>query len=32
MIILEKFGKDSLIYLPTVADEIPYVRTVDGYY
>ncbi len=29
---MERFGKDSLIALATVEEGIPYVRTVDGYY
>lgn len=28
----ERFGKDSLIALATSAENIPYVRTVNGYY
>lgn len=28
----ERFGKDSLISLATCEDNIPTVRTVDGYY
>lgn len=31
-IIMEHFGKDSLIALATVEEGIPHVRTVDGYY
>lgn len=31
-IMLERFGRDSLIALATTADNIPYVRTVDAYY
>lgn len=31
-ILTERFGKDSLIALATVADGIPYVRTVDAVY
>ena len=31
-ILLERFGKDSLIALATAADNIPYVRTVDTFY
>ena len=31
-ILLERFGKDSLLALATSADNIPYVRTVDAYY
>ena len=31
-ILLERFGKDSLMALATCADNIPYVRTVDAYY
>lgn len=31
-IMLERFGRDSLIALATAADNIPYVRTVDAYY
>ena len=29
---VERFGKDSLISLATVKDNIPYVRTVDAFY
>ena len=32
MILTERFGKDSLIALATVADGIPHVRTVDAVY
>ena len=31
-ILLERFGRDSLMALATSADNIPYVRTVDAYY
>ena len=31
-VIIERFGKDSLIALATVEEGVPYVRTVDGYY
>lgn len=31
-VIIERFGKDSLIALATVEKGVPYVRTVDGYY
>lgn len=31
-VIMERFGKDSLIALATVEEGIPHVRTVDGYY
>ena len=31
-ILLERFGKDSLISLATASGNIPYVRTVDAYY
>ena len=31
-ILLERFGKDSLIGLATCVDNIPYARTVDAYY
>lgn len=31
-IIIERFGKDSLIALATVEGSVPHVRTVDGYY
>lgn len=31
-IMLERFGKDSLIALATVDNGVPYVRTVDGFY
>lgn len=29
---VERFGKDSLIALATIENGIPYVRTVDGFY
>lgn len=32
LILTERFGKDSLIALATVADGIPHVRTVDAVY
>ena len=31
-ILLERFGKDSIIALATSIDNIPYVRSVDAYY
>ena len=31
-ILLERFGKDSLMGLATCVDNIPYARTVDAYY
>ena len=31
-IMIERFGKDSLISLATAMDNVPYVRTVDAYY
>lgn len=31
-ILLERFGKDSIIALATVMDGIPYVRSVDAFY
>lgn len=31
-VIIERFGKDSLIALATVEGNVPHVRTVDGYY
>lgn len=31
-VLLERFGKDSLMALATSANNIPYVRTVDAYY
>lgn len=31
-VIIERFGKDSLIALATVEGSVPHVRTVDGYY
>ena len=31
-IILERFGKDSIIALATANDNIPYVRSVDAFY
>lgn len=31
-VIIERFGKDSLIALATVEEGVPYVWTVDGYY
>lgn len=29
---IERFGKDSIIALATIEDEVPYVRYVDAYY
>lgn len=31
-ILLERFGKDSIIALATAVDQIPYVRSVDAFY
>ena len=31
-ILIERFGKDTLIALATAEDNIPYVRTVNAYY
>lgn len=31
-ILIERFGKDSIIALATVADGIPYVRSVNAFY
>ena len=31
-IMLERFGKDSIIALATANDNIPYVRSVDAFY
>lgn len=31
-ILLDRFGKDSIIALATAVDNIPYVRSVDAYY
>lgn len=31
-ILLERFGKDSLISLATAAENIPYIRTVNAFY
>ena len=31
-ILLERFGKDSIIALATTIDNIPYVRSVDAFY
>lgn len=31
-ILLERFGKDSLIALATAVDNVPYVRNVDAFY
>ena len=31
-IMIERFGKDSIIALATIEDEVPYVRYVDAYY
>ena len=31
-ILLERFGKDSIVALATSIDNIPYVRSVDAYY
>lgn len=31
-ILLERFGKDSIIALSTASDNVPYVRNVDAYY
>ena len=31
-ILLERFGKDSIISLATAMDDVPYVRTVNAFY
>ena len=31
-VLIERFGKDSLISLATAVEHMPYVRTVDAYY
>ncbi|MBR4289866.1 MAG: pyridoxamine 5'-phosphate oxidase family protein [Oscillospiraceae bacterium] len=31
-ILLERFGKDSIIALATAVDNVPYVRSVDAFY
>lgn len=31
-VLLERFGKDSIISLATTIDNIPYVRNVDAFY
>lgn len=31
-ILIERFGKDSILALATTEDNIPYVRSVDAYY
>ena len=31
-ILLERFGKDSIVALATSIDNIPYVRSVDAFY
>ena len=31
-ILIERFGKDSIIALATTIDEIPYVRNVNAFY
>ncbi len=31
-ILLERFGKDSVMALATAVDNVPYVRTVDAFY
>lgn len=31
-ILLERFGKDSIISLATAVDNVPYVRSVDAFY
>lgn len=31
-VLLERFGKDSIIGLATTVDNVPYVRNVDAYY
>ena len=31
-ILLERFGRDSIIALATAIDNIPYVRSVDAFY
>lgn len=30
-IMIERFGKDTVIALATIEDEVPYVRYVDAY-
>lgn len=30
-ILLERFGKDSIIALATAVDNVPYVRSVDAF-
>ena len=32
LVLLERFGKDSIIGLATSVNNIPYVRNVDAYY
>ena len=31
-IMIERFGKDTVIALATIEDEVPYVRYVNAYY
>lgn len=31
-ILVERFGKDSIIALATTIDEVPYVRNVNAFY
>lgn len=31
-VLLERFGKDSIVALATSADNVPYVRNVDAFY
>ena len=31
-VLMERFGKDSIIGLATTSDNVPYVRNVDAYY
>ena len=31
-IMMERFGKDTVVALATVENEVPYVRYVDAYY
>lgn len=31
-IMIERFGKDTVVALATVEDEVPYVRNVNAYY
>ena len=31
-LLVERFGKDSIVALATAVDNVPYVRSVDGFY